>query len=114
MTATVTLIHQKQAEDSPAGYTGPETCLLAGITYRQLDYWTRTGYLQTLSGQRGSGNPRRYSRVEVDVARTGKRLLDAGFGVDAALKLARRLVESGVPIRLAHGLVVIDPAGVDG
>lgn len=113
MTATVTAIRPEPAEDSGPGYSAPESCLLAGITYRQLDYWTRTGYLQTLSIQRGSGNPRRYNRVEVDVARTGRRLLDAGFTVDAALKLARQLVESGVPIRLARGLVVIDPAGVD-
>ena len=25
------------------GYRGPTACAAAGITYRQLDYWARTG-----------------------------------------------------------------------
>ncbi|MCX8528051.1 MAG: transcriptional regulator, partial [Candidatus Nanopelagicales bacterium] len=25
------------------GYRGPVACAAAGITYRQLDYWARTG-----------------------------------------------------------------------
>ena len=25
------------------GYRGPQACKIVGITYRQLDYWTRTG-----------------------------------------------------------------------
>lgn len=115
MTATVTAIHQPPAGDTAASYSAPQTCLLASITYRQLDYWTRVGLLRPAGGAApGTGHSRRYSESEVDVARTGKRLLDAGFTVDAALKLARQLVESGVPVRLAHGLVVIDPSGVDG
>ena len=28
------------------GYRGPVACSAAGITYRQLDYWARTGLLQ--------------------------------------------------------------------
>jgi len=27
------------------GYRGPQVCALVGITYRQLDYWARTGLL---------------------------------------------------------------------
>ena len=31
--------------DTPGelGYRGPAACKAAGITYRQLDYWARTG-----------------------------------------------------------------------
>ncbi|MSW00846.1 MAG: MerR family transcriptional regulator, partial [Actinobacteria bacterium] len=25
------------------GFSGPQVCTLVGITYRQLDYWARTG-----------------------------------------------------------------------
>ena len=28
---------------SDTGYRGPTACNAAGITYRQLDYWARTG-----------------------------------------------------------------------
>ena len=29
--------------DEEIGYRGPTACKAAGITYRQLDYWARTG-----------------------------------------------------------------------
>ena len=29
--------------DTETGYRGPIACKAAGITYRQLDYWARTG-----------------------------------------------------------------------
>ena len=31
---------------SDTGYRGPTACNAAGITYRQLDYWARTGLIQ--------------------------------------------------------------------
>ena len=35
------------------GYRGPTACAAAGITYRQLDYWARTG----AGRARASGRP---------------------------------------------------------
>ena len=32
----------KPSEEA-VGYRGPTACTVAGITYRQLDYWARTG-----------------------------------------------------------------------
>ena len=29
--------------DEHVGYRGPTACSATGITYRQLDYWARTG-----------------------------------------------------------------------
>ena len=44
------------------GYRGPVACSAAGITYRQLDYWARTGLLQpSIRAARGSGSQRLYS-----------------------------------------------------
>ena len=38
------------------GYRGPTACNAAGITYRQLDYWARTGLVEpTVRGATGSG-----------------------------------------------------------
>ena len=27
------------------GYRAPQVCRMVGITYRQLDYWARTGFM---------------------------------------------------------------------
>jgi len=43
------------------GYRGPTACAAAGITYRQLDYWARTGLVQpTVRPAAGSGSQRLY------------------------------------------------------
>ena len=43
-------------ETDEVGYRGPIACSAAGITYRQLDYWARTGLLQpSIRAARGSG-----------------------------------------------------------
>ncbi len=48
------------------GFSGPQVCTLVGITYRQLDYWARTGLLRpSLADARGSGTKRRYSYHDV-------------------------------------------------
>ena len=49
-------------ETDEVGYRGPIACSAAGITYRQLDYWARTGLLQpSIRAARGSGSQRLYS-----------------------------------------------------
>ena len=37
------------------GYRGPTVCSAAGITYRQLDYWARTGLVEP--SIRGAAGP---------------------------------------------------------
>jgi DNA-binding transcriptional MerR regulator len=64
------------------GYRGPTACAAAGITYRQLDYWARTGLVEpTIRGAAGSGTQRLYSFRDVLVLRVVKRLLDAGVSL---------------------------------
>ena len=38
-----TLFADPAQADELVGYRGPTACNAAGITYRQLDYWARTG-----------------------------------------------------------------------
>jgi DNA-binding transcriptional MerR regulator len=72
------------------GYSGPQVCGLVGITYRQLDYWARTGLLQpSLATAQGSGSRRVYSYSDVLELKVIKQLLDAGV----SLQSARRAVE---------------------
>jgi DNA-binding transcriptional MerR regulator len=72
------------------GFRGPQVCKIVGITYRQLDYWARTGLLRpSISDARGSGTQRRYSYHDVLELKVIKELLDAGV----SLQRARRAVE---------------------
>ena len=61
---------------------------LAGISYRQLDYWVRKGFLQPAPGPEGSGRPRRWTAGEIELARTMGRLIRAGLPLETAHKVA--------------------------
>jgi DNA-binding transcriptional MerR regulator len=72
------------------GFRGPQVCALIGITYRQLDYWARTGLMRpSIADARGSGTQRLYSYTDVVELKVIKQLLDAGI----SLQRARRAVE---------------------
>ena len=45
--------------DQLVGFRGPTACQVVGITYRQLDYWARTGLVEPSVRPRGSrpGDP---------------------------------------------------------
>jgi DNA-binding transcriptional MerR regulator len=65
-----------------SGYRGPNVCKIVGISYRQLDYWARTG-LATPSVQpaMGSGSQRLYSFEDLVELKLIKKLLDAGVSL---------------------------------
>lgn len=68
--------------DEHVGYRGPTACTAAGITYRQLDYWARTGLVSpTVRGAQGSGSQRLYSFTDILVLKVVKRLLDTGVSL---------------------------------
>ncbi len=72
------------------GYRAPQVCKLVGITYRQLDYWARTGLLEpSLQQAKGSGSQRLYGFSDVVQLKVIKRLLDAGM----SLKKIRQAVQ---------------------
>jgi len=64
------------------GFSAPQACKLVGISYRQIDYWARTGLLRpSLVDGRGSGRRRRYSYRDLVQLKVIRRLLDAGIGL---------------------------------
>ena len=70
----------KLSED--AGYRGPTACKAAGITYRQLDYWARTGLVEpSVRSATGSGTQRLYGFRDILVLKVVKRLLDTGVSL---------------------------------
>ena len=75
------------------GYRGPQACKIVNITYRQLDYWTRTDLVApSISPATGSGTQRLYSFNDLLQLKVIKQLLDAGMSlqkVREALDYAR-------------------------
>jgi len=64
------------------GYRGTTACAAAGITYRQLDYWARTGLVEpSVRAAHGSGTQRLYSFRDILVLKVVKRLLDTGISL---------------------------------
>lgn len=91
--------------DATAGYRGPIAAGAAGITYRQLDYWARTGLVvPSVRSATGSGSARLYSFRDVLVLKVVKRLLDTGVSLQqirvAVDVLRRRGVEDLAQITL--------------
>ncbi len=64
------------------GYRVTQVTALAGISYRQLDHWTRTGLITpSVRAASGSGSQRLYSFRDVVALRVVKGLLDAGVSL---------------------------------
>jgi len=101
-----------QLNTSETGYRGPQVCSIVGITYRQLDYWARTGLLHpSISEARGSGSQRRYSYTDLVQLKVIKRLLDAGVSLQAARRAIECLRSSGDDLTTAN-LVIDDRRSV--
>jgi DNA-binding transcriptional MerR regulator len=78
------------------GYRGPTACSAAGITYRQLDYWARTGLVEpTVRSAGGSGTQRLYSFRDILLLKVIKRLLDAGVSLQQIRTAVVHLRERG-------------------
>jgi DNA-binding transcriptional MerR regulator len=88
------------AAEEPAeglGYRGPTACRAAGITYRQLDYWARTGLVEpSVRPAHGSGSQRLYSFRDILVLRVVNGLLQAGVSLPNIRRAVAHLRERGI------------------
>ena len=82
------------------GYRVPDVCKIVGISYRQLDYWARTGLVRpSVKDARGSGTQRLYSFRDLAQLKVIKKLLDTGVSlqqVRRAMGTLRELKEPAV------------------
>ncbi|MFN8098417.1 MAG: MerR family transcriptional regulator [Dermatophilaceae bacterium] len=94
------------------GYRGVTACKAAGITYRQLDYWARTGLVEpSVRTARGSGSQRLYGFRDILVLKVVKRLLDTGVSLHQIRLAIEHLRERGVH-DLAQVTLLSDGASV--
>ena len=78
--------------EAPLGFRGQQACKLAGITYRQLDYWARTGLVRpSIADAHGSGTQRSYSYRDILELKVIKHLLSGGISLQAARKAVEYL-----------------------
>jgi len=95
--------HQSAATDARPlsdseglGYRGVTACHAVTISYRQLDYWARTGLVvPSIRDASGSGTQRLYSFRDMVVLKVVKRLLDAGVSLQNIRKAIEVLRSRG-------------------
>ncbi len=69
------------------GYRVPEVVKIVGISYRQLDYWARTGLVRpSVKDAQGSGTQRLYSFRDLALLKIIKKLLDTGVSLQQVRK----------------------------
>jgi DNA-binding transcriptional MerR regulator len=95
-------------------YSSAEASRLAGVSYRQLDYWVRTGFIKPARDARGKGSARRWGPLEVVQLRVARQLREAGVSLQkirrATAWLRRALPRSTAP--LADLALVTDGQGI--
>jgi hypothetical protein len=91
--------------------TSSQLAELAGITYRQLDFWLSAGYVvcawADIHPRMGPGWNREWSHDEATFVIRVASLARAGFKVDVASKLAAALDETGY-VKLGDGFVLVE------
>lgn len=86
----------KDPKITDLGFRGVSACQAAGISYRQLDYWARTGLVEpSIRGAAGSGSARLYSFKDILVLKIVKRLLDTGVSLQNIRSAVSHLRERG-------------------
>lgn len=85
------------SNDPKVGYRGTSAATACGISYRQLDYWDRTGLVQpSVRGAAGSGSQRLYAFRDILVLKLVKRLLDTGVSLQQIRIAVDQLRAAGI------------------
>jgi len=75
--------------------TANQAVKAAGVTYRQLDYWTTNRYVRCHHANPGSGYGRKYTAQEVHILTLMAALVKQGMEPRTASRVARRIVRTG-------------------
>lgn len=105
---------QEVVDPALVGYRGKTACQVANVTYRQLDYWARTGLIEpSVHNPSGSGHQRLYSFRDIMFLRVVKSLLQAGISlqqirVAVSVLRGRGIKELSEIILLSDGATVYE------
>lgn len=87
-----------------------ELCARAGISYRQADYWIRTGRLRPTCDARGSGTQRGFDDETVLAAAVMGCLRELGASLDTCAEIAAQLRDW--PAHERHGFIFVNGFGM--
>ncbi len=106
------LFPSADAQPVTRGYRGTVASKVAGITYRQLDYWARKQIVKpSITPSHGSGSRRLYSFKDVVILAVSKRLLDAGINLQNVTTAIGFLAQR-TPEQLAGIIIMCDGQNV--
>lgn len=95
-TSTARSAQGRLSGDEEIGYRGLTACAAAGLTYRQIDYFARTGLVEpSVRLAYGSGSQRLYSFRDILVLKMVKRLLDTGISLQQIRAAVQHLRDRG-------------------
>ncbi|HMS25577.1 MAG TPA: MerR family transcriptional regulator [Acidimicrobiia bacterium] len=89
-------------------FSSPRTCEIVGITYRQLDYWARTGLFVPTEAASGSGSRRQYSFSDLVHLRVIKKMLDSGMKLQEVKRATDYLIAQGQSVTNADLVMTSD------
>ncbi|WP_418969890.1 MerR family transcriptional regulator [Alloscardovia omnicolens] len=90
------------------GYRGVVASKIAGITYRQLDYWARKHIVEpSITPSTGSGSRRLYSFKDIVILAVAKKLLDTGVNLNNVTTALSYLNNSSVD-KLETAIIMSD------
>lgn len=89
-------------------YSSTRTTEIVGITYRQLDYWARTGLFAPTMEANGSGSRRHYSFEDLVNLRVIKKMLDSGMKLQEVKRATDYLAEQGLKVGNADLIMTND------
>ncbi len=93
-------------------FSGAQAAQIAGITYRQLDYWARTNLIRPSAvDAKGSGSRRSYVYRDLLELKVIKNLLDAGIKLESVRDVFTYL-RSHVDTEIAAAHIVISGKAV--
>ncbi len=81
-------------EEEAVKMSGIELAKECDVSYRQMDYWCRKGFIHT--DVVGSGYARFIEGSEIEIFRLVCKLVKCGLTVEAAAVAARRMVTDGL------------------
>ena len=92
-------------------FSGPMVCRLTGVTYRQLDYWARTGLVTpSITPAMGSGSKRKYAYLDVLEVKVIKSFLTSGVSL-ARARQAVECLRNSLGADLASSSLVMSDSG---
>ena len=78
------------------GFTSTQVIEATGVTYRQLYYWCREGWITSMIPAHGTGSVRVFSVAELMTVAVAVGLINRGWGTQAAIAEAKDLLKAAL------------------